>query len=138
MDDISRFIELVKCGNSCISIATYEEYEALEVVRHAAEQLEYGMLIWSVDQGMRNGFFQLAPKLDNHEPKTPAAGLAAFLHAQPKTICVALDLAPFLVEQVTLRTLRDVIHLQPSTNNVLVLIDSQDTLPEAVRSYAPV
>jgi AAA+ superfamily predicted ATPase len=135
MDDISRFIELVKCSNSCISIVTYEEYEALEVIRHAAEYLEYGMQIWSVERGVRNGFFPVLPSIDEQRQKTPANGLLTFLQSPPKTICVALDLAPFLTEQVTLRVLRDTIHILTSNQNILVLVDSQDTLPEAIRSY---
>jgi SpoVK/Ycf46/Vps4 family AAA+-type ATPase len=135
MDDINRLIELVKCGNSCISIVTHEEYEALEVVRQAAETLEYGMQIWSVERGVRNGFFPVLPTADEQQQKTPATGLMSLLQSPPKTICVALDLAPFLSEQVTLRVLRDTIHILTANGNILVLIDSQDTLPDVVRSY---
>jgi AAA+ superfamily predicted ATPase len=135
MDDISRFVELVKCGNSCISVATYEEYEALEVIRRAARQLDYGMQIWSVERGVRNGFSPVLLTGDGQQQKSPATGLLTLSQSPPKTICVALDLAPFLSEQVTLRVLRDAIHILTINGNILVLIDSQNTLPDAVRSY---
>jgi SpoVK/Ycf46/Vps4 family AAA+-type ATPase len=135
MDDISRFIDLIKCGNTCISIVTYEEYEALEVVRQAAEKLEYGMQVWSVGRGVRNGFFPVLPTPAEMEPKTPEHGLKMFLQAPPKTICVALDLAPFLSEQVTLRTLRDTINLLKANLNILVLVHGEDILPGVIKTY---
>jgi hypothetical protein len=135
MDDVSRFIDLVKCGNTCISIVTYEEYEALEVLRRAAESLEYGMQVWSVGRGIRNGFFPVLPTPAEMEPKTPEHGLKMFLQAPPKTICVALDLAPFLSEQVTLRTLRDTINTLPANLNILVLVHGEDILPGVIKTY---
>lgn len=135
MENIHRLVELIQCHYSCISIVTHEEFEALEVIRGAADRLNYKMLIWSVDRGVRDGFFQLVPSLDQQQ-QAPATGLLSFLQAQPKTICVALDMAPFLSEQATLRSLRDTIHLMEANQSVLVLIDSQDILPDIVRSYA--
>ena len=55
MDDVSKFIEIIKGSYSCVSIVTHEEFEALDVVRRAAKKLEWKMQIWSAGQGVRDG-----------------------------------------------------------------------------------
>jgi len=136
MDDVSRFIEILRQGYSCISIVTHEEYEALDVIRRAAERLEYKMQIWSVGRGIRDGFFPVLPTFGEQEQKTPEQGLEAFCRMPPRTVCVALDLGKFLSVNTTLRMLRDTIHTTCFHNNILVLVDSDDVLPAVIKSYA--
>lgn len=134
MDDVSAFINLIRGGYACVSIVTHEEYEALDVVRRAAKKLEYEMRVWSFGLGTRDGHNPfLAP---NGAHKTPSSGLLEFGTATTKTVCVALDLAGLLSETLTLRALRDTIHRIAMNKNLLVLIDSEDKLPEVITSYA--
>ena len=133
MDDVSTVVNLIQGGYSCISIATHEEFEALDVVRRAAKKLEYGMRIWSLGLGTRDGHNPLHSP--NSKNKTPEAGLMEFAVATTKTVCVMLDIAPLLNDSVTLRALRDTIHRVTMNRSVLVLIDSEDKLPDVIKSY---
>jgi AAA+ superfamily predicted ATPase len=133
MDDIERFKQLINSGNCCISIITYEEKYALEIVREIALGLERDMLIWSVAGGVRDGL--LTDSLFISDTETPAAGLVHFSGARQDSICVTLDLAEHLKTGVALRALRDLIDCFEKNGNTLVMIDSNDNLPEVVKSY---
>ncbi len=133
MDDIERFGQLVNGGNCCISIITYEEKYALEIVHQIALGLERDMLIWSVAGGVRDGL--LTDSLFIGDTETPAAGLLHFSGAKQGSICVTLDLAGHLKTGVTLRALRDLIDYFEKNGNTLVMIDNNDNLPEVVKSY---
>lgn len=133
MDDVSELVQLIRGNYACFSIVTHEEYEALDVVRRAAGRLEYNMQIWSAGSGVRDGLHPaIAPE---SKLKTPEAALRAFSTGSTKTIYVMLDLVPYLTAASTLRTLRETIHRIILNRSVLVLVDSQDNLPEVVKSY---
>jgi len=134
MDDIKRFEQLVNCGYCCISIVTHEEAYALEIVRQAVIHLERRMLIWSVAAGVREGLLRDSPFVAGTE--TPATGLSHLVDSEPDTVCVTLDLAEYLKGGQTLRVLRDMIGRFEENGNSLVMIDSNDKLPEVIRSYA--
>lgn len=136
MDDVSRFIDLLRRGYGCISMVTQEEYEALDLIRQAAEKLSYKMQIWSVGRGIRDGFFPVLPTFGEQDQKTPEQGLEAFSQMPCKTICVALDLGQFLSVKTTLRILRDTIHTVKNNSNILVLLESEDVLPAVIKSYS--
>lgn len=134
MDDVSAFSKLIEGGYSCISIVTHEEFEALDVIRRAAKKLEYEMRIWSLGLGMRDGHNPIIPP--NTKLRTVEAGLLDFSLAPRKTVCVALDLAPLLSSTLALRALRDTIHRVTMNKSVLVLLDTEDKLPDVIKSYA--
>ncbi len=138
MDDVSRFIDLLRRGYSCISMITHEEHQALDMIRQAAEKLECKLQIWSAGKGLRDGFFPGFPLLEEQDPKTTEQGLEAFCQMPHKTICVALDLGQFLGNKMTLRVLRDTIYTLKNNNNPLVLLESEDLLPPIVKSYSKV
>ncbi len=133
MDDVSELIQLIKGNYACISIVTHEEYEALDVIRRAANRLEYKMMIWSTDTGVRDGLhLALAGESKLRKPED---GLKAFSMGATRTIYVMLDLAPHLSSAVTLRALREAIHRIILNHGVLVLLDSEDKLPDVIKSY---
>lgn len=133
MDDIEQFEQLINSGNCCISIVTFEEQYALEIVRQVALGLDRNMLIWSAAGGVKDGL--LTDSLYIGDTETPAAGLLHFTGAKKDSICVALDLAEHLKTGIVLRALRDLIECFVNNGNTLVIIDSNDNLPEVVRSY---
>ena len=133
MDDIERFEQLINGGNCCISIVTFEEQYALEIVRQVALGLERNMLIWSVAGGVRDGM--LTDSLYIGDTETPAAGLLHFTGVKQGSICVVLDLAEQLKTGMVLRALRDLIDCFEKNGCTLVMINSNDNLPEVVRSY---
>jgi len=135
VDDIGRFIDLLRRGYGCISMTTHEEYEVLDLIRQAAEKLSYKMQIWSVGRGIRDGFFPVLPTFGEQDQKTPEQGLEAFAQMPYKTICVALDLGQFLSVKTTLRILRDTIHALKNNSNPLILVESEDVLPAVIKSH---
>ncbi|MBN2183296.1 MAG: AAA family ATPase [Sedimentisphaerales bacterium] len=134
MDDIKQLEQLINGGNCCISVVTFEEQYTLEVVRQVALGLERGMLIWSVAGGVKDGM--LMDSLFVGDTESPAAGLMHFSGARPGTVCVTLDLAEHLKTGLALRALRDLIDCFEKNGSTLVMIDSNDNLPEVIKSYA--
>jgi AAA+ superfamily predicted ATPase len=133
MDDVERFTKLVTGGYCCISIVTYEEQYALEIVRQAALGLNRDLWIWSVAGGVRDGL--LAESLFIADTESPAAGLRNFTNAKEGSICLTLDLAEYLQGGVALRNLRDIIELFKKNGSALVMIDRDDKLPDVIRSF---
>jgi AAA+ superfamily predicted ATPase len=70
------------------------------------------------------------------DTETPAAALCHLADVKEGSICVTLDLAEHLKGGLTLRALRDLIEHFEKNGRMLVMIDSDDKLPEVVRSYA--
>jgi len=134
MDDTEQFEQLINSGYCCISIVTHEERYALEIVYQAALGQKRGMWIWSVAGGVREGFLADSPFIADTE--TPATGLRHLTDVKKGSICVTLDLAEHLKGGLTLRALRDLIDCLEKNGSTLVMIDSEDKLPEVVKSYA--
>ena len=61
MNDIDRLSQLVTAGYPCISIVTYEEQFALEIVRQASISLKRDLWLWSVGNGVRQGLMADGP-----------------------------------------------------------------------------
>jgi hypothetical protein len=132
MNDFEQFVQLVEGGYSCISIVTFEEHYALEIVRKTAEKLKRDMWVWSVAEGVRDGMLDGGPVIAKTD--TPAAGLANMAQAKPGSICVALDLAEHLTGGKALRILRDMIDDFGKTGICIVLIDCTDKLPDVIKA----
>lgn len=133
MDDIERFEQLITSDYCCISIITYEEQYALEIVRQAALGLNRDVWIWSVAGGVRDGLLAESPFIP--DTQTPAAGLCNLAGTKEGTICVTLDLAEHLKGGLALRALRDIIERFEKNGSTLVMIDGEDKLPDVVKSY---
>ncbi|MBN2136329.1 MAG: AAA family ATPase [Sedimentisphaerales bacterium] len=133
MTDFERFEELISGRYRCISIVTYEERYAVEIVRQAAMGLERDMWIWSASEGVREGFLAGSPSVAGTD--NPAAGLANLAGAKPGSMCVTLDLAEHLKNGKALRILRDMIEDFDKTGITIVMIDHQDSLPDVIKAY---
>jgi hypothetical protein len=133
MDDIGRLSQLITGGYVCLSIVTYEEQFALEIVRQAAIALDRDIWIWSVGTGVRDGLIANSPLIADTE--SPAAGLRNMATTQERSVCVTLDLAEHLKGGLALRAFRDVIQCFERNGSTLVMIDSEDNLPKVVKSH---
>ena len=133
-EDVKRLIDLIRGDTPCISIVTYEEHDALSVVRDTAVELGRAVNLWSIGYGVRNGLLSKSPA----EPGTDNAntGLCYLAKSEQREICVTLDLAEHLHSELTRRMLRDAITRIDEHGGVLVMIDSHDKLPEVIRAYA--
>lgn len=74
MDDFEQFEKLLEGGYCCISIVTYEERYALEIVRQTALNLNRDMWIWYVAGGVRDGLLADGPVIKDTD--RPEAGLS--------------------------------------------------------------
>jgi SpoVK/Ycf46/Vps4 family AAA+-type ATPase len=132
-DDVKQFRQLLDTKPACVRITTFEETEALEMLREAAMETQKQILVWSAGYGIRDGL------LDNSEAeaKTDTAGPAlSWIWAHPGSgLYVMLDLADHLQCQVTKRMLRDAIFAAGKRGATLVLVDSSDQLPAVVEAY---
>ncbi len=134
MDDIERLKQLITNGYCCISIVTYEEQYALEIVKQAALGMNHDLWIWSVAGGVRDGLLSDSLSIANTE--SPSAGLCNLAGAKGGSICVTLDLAEHLKGGLTLRTFRDIIDRFEKNGSTLIMIDSEDKLPRVAKLYA--
>jgi len=134
MNDQQRLRQLLHAEHTCISICTFEEGYALELVRDAALSLARDLWIWSSDGGVRGGL--LAE--DTAQPKTELAkdALKHLARKDRRPICVMLDLAAHLGHAPTLRALRNLLLRFENSGGQLVLIDHDDGLPDVVKAYA--
>ncbi|MHC4616628.1 MAG: AAA family ATPase [Planctomycetota bacterium] len=135
MNDFERFEQFIGGGCCCISIVTYEENYALELVKQAAKRLDRDLWIWSVAEGVRDGLTLLdkGPAVTGTE--RPDAALANLAGSKQGSICVTLDLTDYLRDGKTLRALRELIDRFDKVGSTLVMIDSSDKLPDVVKSY---
>ena len=136
MNDFEGFEKLITGGYSCISIITDEEDYALDIIRAAARKFGRDLWIWSVSEGVREGLGMLdsGPKVP--DTLIPDKGLANLAGSKPGSICVTLDIAEHIRGGRPLRILRDIIYQFSKTGSTIVLIDSDDKLPEVIKSYA--
>ena len=134
MNDVEQFRQLINAGYCCISITTYEERYALDIIRQVVLDRSGNMLIWSVAGGVREGLMTDSPAIADTE--TASTGLRCLADAKEGSICVTLDLAEHLKSGQVLRILREMIDSFEENGNTLVMIDGIDKLPEVVRAYA--
>ena len=134
MEDVERFKKLIKGGDSCISIVTYEERYTLDIIRYAALDLKRNMYVWSISGGVRDGLMTESPFVADTE--SPVSGFHYLANTKDGSICVALDVAEHLKAGLALRAIRDLIDRFEKTDNTLVMIDHEDKLPEVVKAFA--
>jgi hypothetical protein len=133
--DQQRLEETIRGRHTCISITTYEEEYALELVRNAALQQGVNLWIWSFTSGVREGLLSGgAPVRDTEHPA--AAMWHLTYQKQERSICALLDVTAHLEDNKTLRLLRDMIREFDRRDSCLILIDHRDDLPPVIKSEA--
>ncbi|MBN2316760.1 MAG: AAA family ATPase [Sedimentisphaerales bacterium] len=133
MNDLERMSQLITGGYVCLSIVTFEEQFALEVVRQTALSLDRDVWIWSVGSGVRDGLIADSPIIADTE--TPAGGLRNLAMTKEGSICITLDLAEHLKTGLAQRAFRDLIQQFEKSGSTLVMIDSEDSVPKVVKSF---
>ncbi len=134
MTDREKLELLFRARHPCISISTFEEDYALDLVKTAAQEEGRGLWVWSINRGIRNGFRD--DDLPVADTEHPAAALYYLGVNENNSICVTLDLAEHLKEPRTLRILRELVDLFRQGGGHLIMIDHRDEVPPVVASYA--
>src|SRR4051794_31899896 len=135
--DQQRFEELVIARHPCVSIVTFEEDQALRIVRTAAMELRLEMPLWSITHGVRDGLLEDRSGASIADTEHPAAALYHFIHDRApagggRGLYVMLDLAGHLKDERTLRMFREALAVLGRARSTVVLIDQKDELPQVV------
>ena len=133
MNDAQRLQQLIDSYHSCILISTAEEQLARQTTVEVALELELPVLVWSVTEGVREGF--LANTAAVPDTAHPAAGLLYLANREGRFICVAIDLIDHLKDARTLRVLRDLIYRFEGNGSTLIMIDHDDQLPSSLEPH---
>ena len=134
MDDLERLGQLIRARHNCISIVTYEEAYAMELVYKVAKEERKGLWIWSANRGIHDGL------RDDGLPVSDTEHAAAALYylgvRENGSICVMLDLVDHLKDPRTIRILRELLDLFRQGGGTLVMIDSRDELPGVITAHS--
>jgi ATP-dependent 26S proteasome regulatory subunit len=127
--------KLLLARQPCIAMCTFEEEDALTLVRDAAAEAQRDLWLWSNSRGLRDGLIMEGASVAGSEHPVTALN---FLLSQPATptLTVMLDLAPHLKEAIPVRLLRDLIEKYRRDGSSLVLIDYSEELPQCIRAVA--
>jgi SpoVK/Ycf46/Vps4 family AAA+-type ATPase len=132
--DLEQFQRLLTCRHPCVSIVTYEEEYALQMIGQAAIEAGMNLWLWTVSTGLRDGL--IANGVSMADTENPAAALYRIGQKDLSGIFVMLDLAGHLREERARRLLREAVDQAARSCSTIVLIDSSDELPAVVNSIA--
>ena len=133
--DLERLARILAARHPCVFVSTYEEADALRLVRDACVDAGVGdVLEWSVSTGLRDAMVAASPVLLNTDH--PAAALVTLAGRRDRIVAVMLDLVEHLKDARTMRVLRECIAHFAGTGSTLILVDHATELPPAVRSMA--
>ena len=137
MQNITRLIELLRARHPCISIATADEPDAIQLVHAAAQELGLPVWEWSVARGLRDGEFADAPALPDTNKLVDA--LISVSRQDRRRVVVLLDPAAHLAnerERETLRLFREQVFAFDKVGAHFILIDPTSSLPPGVEKLA--
>ena len=135
MTDQQQLQQFLLARHACISICTYEEQDALELVRGVAVEMQQQQAwLWSNSRGLRDGLIADGPIVTDTEH--PVAALNFLIRSNTDGIVMMLDLAGHLKEPLALRLLRDLIDKCTRQRHSLILIDQSEELPPCIRALA--
>ena len=134
MNNEQRLEQLLLCRHACISVVTFEEDYALQLVREVAMKLGRSLHVWTVSGGVQDGLVAGVPGI----PKTedPVAALARFGSLTDESLCVTLDLAVHLKKDRPLRTWRNLVNQFRNNGSQLIMIDCSAQVPDVVSAYS--
>ena len=133
LTDVERLEGLIRAGRPLITIQTYEEDHALEVVRQVALG-DRGLAIWTVLSGVYDGLLDRPVPVDN--TTNPAAALYHLGYQNQSQVVCLVDIAAHLDEPAAVRGLRDLVAAMERRGGAVVMIDHAEKLPGIVTALA--
>src|SRR3954470_13743477 len=135
INETQRLQRLLGARHPCVFISTYEETDALRLVRDACIESGIGdVLEWSVSTGLRDSLVAASPVLLNTDH--PAAALVTLAGRGDRIVAIMLDAVEHLKDARTMRVMRECIIHFSTTGSTLVLIDQAAELPPPIRAIA--
>lgn len=117
-----------------VVIETFEEDEALQLVRDASMSSKGRLAVWTVLSGVYDGI------LDRPNPipdtTAPLAGLNHLAFHDDALIACVIDITPHLEEPRVLRAFRDLVTEMRRRGGTVIVIDHNAGMPEVVRAHA--
>ena len=129
LTDRDELLELLAARHSCVSVVTYEEDHALDVVRDAATEGRRQLLLWDCVNGLRDGLMKDSAAVAD---TTPPAGALAWAEKHPRgdAIFCFLDLGEHIDKDPAVRRMfRDAATRLGREGGTLVLIDGREPPP---------
>lgn len=136
MSEAQPLEELLVAGHVCFRITTFEEDEALAMVRDAAMALGRPLFVWSVSGGLQDGLLAGTPPIPNTD--NPIAALNDIAARTNRPVVALLDMGDQLGDKRTLRTLRNCLYQAQRSGVQLVLVDHTDELPAVIKDASAV
>lgn len=133
LTDIERLERLIRAGRPLVTIQTYEEDHALDVVRQVAMG-ERGLAVWTVLSGVYDGLLDRPVPVDN--TTNPAAALYHLGYQNQSSVVCLVDMAAHLDDPAAVRGLRDLIGAMERRGGTAVMIDHAQQLPGVVTAHA--
>ena len=132
--DIASLERLLVARHPCVSILTFEEEHAIDVVTQAALNRGEGLWLWSASMGVREGILKEATPVDGTE-NAAAALYYLWTNREIRGLIVLLDLAGHLKkDERVVRLLRDLIsRTAERRDTTVILIDASDDLPAVIQ-----
>ncbi len=132
--DLDRLERLHRAVRPLIIIRTFEEDEALQLVRDVSMSSKGRLAIWTVLSGVYDGI------LDRPNPipdtTAPLAGLHHLAFNDNASIACLVDIAEHLQEPRVLRAFRDLVTEMRRRGGSVIVIDHNASLPDVVRAHA--
>jgi SpoVK/Ycf46/Vps4 family AAA+-type ATPase len=132
--DRTRLEQLIRLGEPCILIQTFEEDYAIGLVRNIALEQNRGVWVWSAGGGVQDGLLAQSPLIPGTEAAT--AGLTHLANLPAGSLAATLDLLPHLRDDKNLRVWRNLIRRLRDCETQLIMIDASRDAPEVVLEYA--
>jgi SpoVK/Ycf46/Vps4 family AAA+-type ATPase len=133
LTDIDRLERLIRSDRPLVTIQTFEEAYALELVREAGGPTG-SLQIWTVLSGVYDGI------LENTEPvadtTNPAAALYYLGYKNPAQVVCLVDMAAHLEDPVVMRGLRDLVSAAEARSGTVIMVDHVEKLPGVVAAHA--
>jgi ATP-dependent 26S proteasome regulatory subunit len=116
-------------------MVTFEEHEALTLVRDGAMQRGLPLRIWTAVRGVHDGL--VAGQADVANTQNAAAAMTWMALHNPGNINCLVDVAPAIAQDhVALRALRELEQACAGAGGVLITIDHSDQIPGVVSATA--
>ena len=133
LTDIERLERMIRSDRPLVTIQTYEEDHALEIVRQVAMG-NRGLAVWTVLSGVYDGLLDRPVPVDG--TTNPAAALYHLGYQNQAEVVCLVDLAAHLDEPAAVRGLRDLVAAMERRGGTVVMIDHAERLPSVVTAHA--
>ena len=140
---------LIAGGFPLITVETYEERRAIELLRTLATRLDVALSRWTVTEGLTSisgaDFFSAeqlrlvddtAPVAQDKASRDPQTALRAIRGSRQAGLVLMLDFHPFFDEPLHVRLIKEIAQDYEARHQKLIFVSHALTLPDELKSFA--